>query len=158
MKKLNKKGMTLIEVLMSVAILTIVFAVILLSNMFCLNLNATTRNYSLAIDEAKNVMEQIRAHQDYNDMIPTYHNIDWLLPGSPNILGHSYVEFNKDFIQAGDPKELKVTVSVCWKENDGRIIGECKVDQNGNFVVGPDSNGNGIMDSPIELLSYISQR
>ena len=147
---MNNKGLTLVETLISAAILTIVISVLLMTNMFCFNLNSTTRNYSLAIDSAKSVMESVRSDPDYDDIFNHYNQQQIHGPGR---LVVSYVDNT-------NPKELLVTVVVCWKEDNNRVIGECIADplDLSNILPGADANHNGRIDSPLELTSYIAQR
>ena len=50
----------------------------------------------------------------------------------------------------------RVDAGMCWKQRNSRIIGECR-DNNGTLVFN-DTNSNGILDSPVQLTTYMAQR
>ena len=55
-----------------------------------------------------------------------------------------------------NPGLLMVTMSFSWRQTNNRIIGE-DTNFNGQLNAGEDKNGNGVLDSPAQLVSYIVQ-
>ena len=50
-----------------------------------------------------------------------------------------------------------VTVSVCYRTKGGRVIGE-DANLNGTLNTGEDKNGNYVLDSPIQLTTYVAKK
>jgi len=82
-KKVCKQhcGFTLIEVMISVAILAIVVTSLLMSMVYCLILNQTSSNLIVAAGDAQAVLEDIKGLPDvYNSLdnyvIPGFDNLD----------------------------------------------------------------------------------
>ncbi len=49
---------------------------------------------------------------------------------------------------------MLVTVTFCWRQSNGRLMGEDS-NLNGALNTGEDVNGNGTIDSPVQLIAYI---
>ena len=66
------------------------------------------------------------------------------------------VEFVEGQVDDSNPELLKVTISVCWRKNN-RVFGE---DANFDGLLTPaeDTNNNGIIDSPVQLVTLIANR
>ncbi|HOW35916.1 MAG TPA: type II secretion system protein [Candidatus Omnitrophota bacterium] len=143
-----KKGFTLVESMVAVSILIFVLVSILFSYVACLSLSEISKNASIAMRAAKTRFEQIR-NTPFDQIKATYNNVTFTTPGLHGI-GVSYVDdSNQDL--------LRVTVTFCWQQPNGLLIGE-DVNLNGQLDIGEDKNGNGIVDSPAELASYIFDR
>jgi prepilin-type N-terminal cleavage/methylation domain-containing protein len=157
-KETKKNGFTLVEVLVTTAILAVAICGVLLVYSGCSALIVTSRASNIAMSAAVEMMENITdfASSDYGNTISTYNlrNFtinDWPpINGTPQAIGVAYVVNNTT------GNFLQVTVSVCWRQGK-RIIGE-DVNLNGKLDAGEDKNGNGIIDSPVQLVTRIVNR
>ncbi|MFH0856214.1 MAG: prepilin-type N-terminal cleavage/methylation domain-containing protein [Candidatus Omnitrophota bacterium] len=168
-KRLSKKGFTIAEVLLAVAILAFALCGILATYLACFNLSGISKNMNIATSCAQGVIEQLRAKPftqvtpgmvflvngvNYSSSLVSSNIYCWkfTVPTSsmpPDNKMAVYIDFS-------DGDLLKVTVSVCWKQA-GKIIGE-DTDLNGILDPGEDANGNGLIDSPVELITLVSSR
>ena len=146
-KEIYKNGFSLIELLISAAIFLVALTGILISYITCLELSHVSKNTSTALHAAKNRLEDIK-NTAFNQIKATYDNVTFTTAGL-NGMGVSYVDDT-------NPRLLKITVSFCWKQPSGRMIGE-DTNLNGQLNAGEDKNGNGLIDSPVELVYYIFQ-
>ena len=140
-----QRGFTLVEVLVASAVLILATTGILLSYLRCLELNEVSRNSSLAVKVAKSKMEEIKSTA-FNNIRTTFHQVNYSVPGLTARMV-SYVDDSTADL-------LEVTVTVCWQQQNGRIYGE-DINLNGQLDGGEDTNGNGILDSPVKLVSKI---
>lgn len=151
MMKLWDKGFTLIEVMIATAILVTVLCGILATYIACFELISTSKNLTLAINSAQRKIEEIRNYSfsgistDYNWTTFTVDEIT--LENSRGIV----------YVDNSNPDLLEITISVCWRQRGNRIIGE-DLDLDGILDAGEDSNANGIIDSPVQLVTLITQR
>ena len=148
MKKIVKhNGFTLLELMIGATIFLFAFLGILGSYLACIELSAVSKNASVALHTAKMKLENIK-NVPFSQIKATYHNIVFTTPTLQG-KGVSYVDDT-------DPTLLKITVSFSWRQANGRIIGE---DSNldGLLNIGEDKNGNGMLDSPVELVTHIFQ-
>jgi len=143
-----EEGFTLIELLVASAILIAAVSGILLSYLRCLELNEVSRNSSLAVKMAQSRLEQIKA-ANYTDIKPNFDDVAFAITGLDG-RGVSYVD-------DATADLLRVTVSVCWRQKNGRVFGE-DINMNGQLDAGEDASGNGILDSPVQLTSRIFER
>ncbi len=147
-KKLNNQGTTLVEIMVASAILILAVSGILTSYLRCMEFTETSRNMSRAVQAAQAQMELIRSTAFIN--IHSTYNAAGFPVSDLNGYGVSYVNNS-----AGDL--LVVTVSVSWKQKNGRICGE-DTNLNGVLDTGEDVNGNGRLDSSVVLIDRIYQR
>lgn len=140
-----KKGFTLVELLVSSAILIVTIMGILMSYVRSLELAEIAKNKTIAMNAVKTRVEQIK-NSAFANILATYNGITFTTPDL-NGIGISYVT-------TINPNILQVTVSFSWKQNNTHLIGEDK-DLDGVLDAGEDTNGNGILDSPVELVSSI---
>ncbi len=165
----SNKGFTLVEVMLAVAILAFALCSILATYVSCFVLIATSKNINIATNAALGVVEEIRSHRDpcrdegtisfteiannnnnCTGFYPGYNGLNFILNEIPSSRGVVYVDDT-------DPDFLNVTVSVCWRQG-GRIIGEDR-DLDGRLDTGEDQSPfNGIIDSPVELVTQIANR
>lgn len=149
--RLWDRGFTLIEVMIATAILVTVLCGILATYIACFELITTSQNLTLAVNSAQKKIEEIRDYTfsgifaDYNG---TTFVVDEIAAG--NSRGIVYVDNS-------DSDLLEITISVCWRQRGNRIIGE-DLDLDGSLDAGEDSNANGIIDSPAQLITLITQR
>lgn len=141
-------GFTLAELMVSTGILGIVIAGILVSFIRCMELNEVSQNKSTATKAARSRMEVIKM-TPYANLLATYNNVTFNVPGL-NGKGVSYVTII-------DAKNTQVTISVSWKQKNGRVFGE---DQNINGIInaGEDANANGQLNSPVDISEIIFKR
>src|SRR3989338_319004 len=146
-KSQTQKGFTLVELLISSAILMIAIVGILVSYLRCLELAEIAKNKTTAMNAVKSRMEQIK-NTDFANVMANYNSVTFTTPGL-NGMGGSYVTTT-----IINPDVLEVTISFSLKQTNTHLIGE---DTNLNGVVngGEDKNGNGILDSPVQLVSSI---
>jgi prepilin-type N-terminal cleavage/methylation domain-containing protein len=148
-KKTKNRAFTLVEVLAATAILAVAICGVLLVYSSCSALLVTSKASNIALDAAMQMMEDIKAHP-FVDIADHYNGMKFSVNGLPNKnMGVVYVNDT-------NPEFLLVTISVCWKQG-GRVIGE-DTDLDGNLDAGEDKNGNGMIDSPVELVTRIVNR
>lgn len=148
----TNKGFTLPELMISSLILGITFVGMLLTFIKCMELSELSRNSMTAIAAAKSKMEEIKNH-DFNTIFTDYNNVAFEVTGfSP-----SRAE-GVTYINNSNPDLLVVTISVSWRQKNGRVIGE-DTNLNGAFNVGEDTmTVNGLLDSPVQIVGNIYQR
>ena len=144
----DTKGFTLPEVMIAGTVMILALGGILISYIRCLELNEISKNMTFAVEAVKSKVEQIRSTQ-FNQIKITYDGTSFTALGV-NGRGVSYI--NDD-----NPKLLEVTVSFCWKQSNGRVFGEDK-NLNGVIDAGEDTNANGKLNSPVEIVNYIYER
>ncbi|MFA5089165.1 MAG: prepilin-type N-terminal cleavage/methylation domain-containing protein [Candidatus Omnitrophota bacterium] len=143
--KISSKGFTLVEVIISAAVLLLTFVGILTSYIRCLELTELSRNTSIAVNAARSRMEDIKNTQ-FGQIASDYHNVTFTASGLTGI-GVTYVD-------SSNPDLLRVTAVFCWRQSNGRVIGE-DINLNGQVNSGEDQNGNGLLDSSVRLVSNI---
>ncbi len=141
----NVRGFTLVELLVASSILTVVIIGLLISYLRCLELAELSRNVSIATDISRSRMEEIK-NTEFAQIEATYSGVTFT-SASLTGMGVSYVTaVNADLLQ--------VTVSFCWQQKNGLIVGEDK-NLNGAIDGGEDVNNNGMLDSVVQLVNYI---
>jgi Tfp pilus assembly protein PilV len=155
-KNLGKEGFSLAELMVATFILIIALVGILISYLKCLELNEFNKNSSYAVVAAKNRMEQIK-DTDFTQLVGAWNDdvfsssdlgeLDSLGGSSRFASGVSYVDSSVSDL-------YEITVSVCWRQKSGRVIGE-DLDLDGVLDAGEDVNGNGMIDSPVQLITLI---
>ena len=148
MKISSKKGFTLAEILLAIAILAFALCAILITYISCFALVATSKNVSIATSASQGLIEEIRA-TPFGQITDDYNGLNFIVNNIPPNRGVVYVDDT-------DPELLKVTVSVCWLQGN-KIIGE-DANLNGALDPGEDRNGNGIIDSTVELATLVVNR
>lgn len=144
-------GFTLMELMFAVAILVTALLGILLTYLTCFELISTAHNLTLATNAVQGKIEEIR---DYN-FYDIYSDYDGqTFPVNEIAVGNS---LGVVYVDNTDPDLLEITVSICWRQRGNRIIGE-DLDLDGVLDPGEDLNGNGIIDSPAQLVTLITAR
>ncbi|MCK5347367.1 MAG: hypothetical protein KAR20_28350, partial [Candidatus Heimdallarchaeota archaeon] len=131
----------MIELMVASAVLITAISGILLALIRCLELNDISRNSTLCLQATKTQMEKIRS-TTFTDIVANYH-LDTFDIADVNGKGVSYV-----LALASD--YFEITVSVSWREKNGRVFGE-DTNLNGQIDTGEDINSNGVLDSPVKL-------
>lgn len=157
--KNNNKGFTLVELMAAALIMLIVTAALLMVYIRVLEANETSRNSYSALGQARSRMEQIRnalqkARED--------DSVSWGFV----VAQYNSVSFNPDvgsassavsYISTADPDLYEITVTVCWRQKNGRVIGDDK-NLNGVLDAGEDPDGNNLLDSYVQLTSLFYTR
>ena len=149
-KNTKKSGFTLLELMIGAGVLIVALVGLIAAYSTCFTLNETARNLTIAINSAQREIERIRnlSFDDVDDEDGT--NFEILELDDDESEG--IVE-----VDSSDPDLLEVTVTVCWRQKGGRVFGE-DANLNGVFDAGEDTNGNGQLDSPAQLVTSISRR
>ncbi len=121
----TENGFTLAELLVSAAILGIVITGIMVSYIRCMELNEVSQNKSLALKAARSRLELIKV-TPFANLVATYNAVAFNVTGF-NGKGVSYVT-------VVDAKNLRIRVSVSWKQKNNRVFGE-------------DANLNGVLNA-----------
>ena len=141
----ENKGFTLAELMIAAVIFVLTFVGILLSYTRSMDISEMSRNSSTAVAAVKTRMEQIK-NTSFSQVFSTYNNTMFQITGLTGI-GVSYVDNT-------NPDLLEITISFCWQEKSGRIMGEDD-NLNGQLDGGEDRNNNNLIDSPVQVISYI---
>ncbi|OGX33509.1 MAG: hypothetical protein A3C36_00695 [Omnitrophica WOR_2 bacterium RIFCSPHIGHO2_02_FULL_52_10] len=141
----GKRGFTFVELLTVTAILVFLFAGAVVAFFRSIQLAEISRNSSAALLVLKNRMVQIRDNP-FNQIFATFNNATFSTAGL-NGIGVSYVDNT-------NPNLYQVTIAFCWQEKNGRVFGE-DLNLDGQLNAGEDQNGNGFIDSPVEITSLI---
>ncbi|MCK4249369.1 MAG: prepilin-type N-terminal cleavage/methylation domain-containing protein [Candidatus Omnitrophica bacterium] len=164
-----KAGFTLVEVMIATLILTIALGGLLHAFSACLILNENSRNLSLALNGAQDVIEQIRNNNFANILGLNGTTFfldqagvddpadDWFLRRQDHRGVIQVINFVDPVTGIPNPNLLQVRVVICWRQQGGRIIGE-DTNLNGVLDAGEDQSSppNGRIDSPAELITLIS--
>ena len=164
-------GLTLAELLITMAIVAIDIAVLLSSFMGQMTLNEHARYLSLATNDAVRVMEQLR-QQNSPGVVCTVPNVAppagflawdaWLGNTTANGGGGKSLPASAtdELVVVSTPvvaDPIRVTVAICWRHK-GRIIGECT--WNGAALTANPAAGNdpNVTESPAMLVTAITCR
>ena len=139
------KAFTLSELMIATLIFALTFAGVITVFFRCIELSEMTRHSSTAVNACKNRIASIE-NTAFNQILAAYNNTTFTA-ADINGIGKTYVTS-----LAGDL--LQVTLVFCWKEKNGRALGEDK-NINGSLDAGEDTNGNGVIDSPVKVTTYI---
>lgn len=126
-------------------IMVLAFMGILYTYARYLELDELSRNTSLALQASQDKIEAIK-NTAYDQIVATYNNQTFTYTG---INGRGSIR-----IVDTNPKLMLVTVTFCWRQSNGRLMGEDK-NLNGVLNTGEDANANGTIDSPVQLIAYI---
>ena len=140
-----QSGFTLPELMVAAMVTIIAFLGILYTYVRYLELDELSRNTSIALQASQNKIEAIK-NTAYDQIVATYNNQTFTSSG---INGKGAIA-----IDDTNPKLMLITVTFCWKQSNNRLMGE-DTNLNGVLNVGEDKNGNGSMDSPVQLIAYI---
>lgn len=155
--KLNKYSFTLMELMLAATILVVALVGLLATYVGCFTINETAKNLTLAINAAQQKLEEIRDYNFYK-IYEDYNNTTFEVSEIPDSDAEGSVN-----IDDTDPDLIKITVSVCWQQRGGRIHGEDNgrgggVALNGKIDGTEDGDGDGIIDSPAQIVTLITNR
>jgi Tfp pilus assembly protein PilV len=144
-KRGQRSGMTLMELLVSVLLLLPILTVVMQNFITCVHLNASAEGTSKAIWQERTTMSAIEK-TPFFDIYNTYNNKKFALAGL-----NGYVVTYVDQTAAD---LLTVRISATWKDRMGRYNGE-DINYNGQLDAGEDKNNNGRLDSNIGFSTFI---
>ncbi|OQX85148.1 MAG: hypothetical protein B6D55_07830 [Candidatus Omnitrophica bacterium 4484_70.2] len=145
-------ALTLLEICLATLVFIVALIGILLFYFNTQEFNELASSFSVALNEAKKMMEVIRSTQ-FSDIYATYNNYRFDPEGFSSGLAKGIVYIDKE---AGRDDLLRVNVVICFRAGR-RIIGE-DLDLDGVLDSGEDRNGNGRLDSPVELTTLVTSR
>ncbi len=154
----SRFALTLVELMLAFAILVFVLAGIMATYITCLDLINISRNTSIAINIAQAKLEEIK-NTNFAQIKNNYNNVAFDVIGltGKGVSYGFYCNGPSDCNDTYAPTNLlEVIVSVGWRQNNGRLIGE-DLNLNGVLNAGEDNNANGILDSPAEVVTYIAE-
>lgn len=164
----SKTGFTLAELMVAALILITILVGLLASYVTCFDLNETSKNMTLAMDAVNQKMAQISDYSfsnvcsNFNNSTFTLADSDLQLMPAGDSRGKIYVyPYTTSNIASScvdctcDYTMLRVVISVSWRQKSGRIIGEDK-DLDGVLDAGEDTNGNGKIDSPAQIVTFLT--
>lgn len=150
----DKKGFTLIEILVALFVLVIgILGTLQLFN-YCAYLAEMSGNTNYVIDQAQSNIDEMRSTSF--SLIAT----NYASGGTP---GNTFALTSPTAkgvitIDSSTADLLTVEINVSWKnERNDRIIGE-DLDLDGVLDAGEDVNGNGKLDSPVKLITLIARK
>ncbi len=146
MRRNRSFGFTLVEVMISVLILIPVCVGVMYVFIKCVELSEMARHSSEAVREIKTKVSEIE-NTPFDQIKNTFHNTTFTAAGL-NGIGVTYIDDT-------DTNMLTVTATFCWREKNGRVMGE-DVDLDGQIDSGEDINGNGMLDSPVTVVTRVS--
>ena len=146
----NNGGFTFFELIMAVGVLVIALTALLSVFVGSLELIETTKNSDLALNAEIKVLEEMR-RSSFSDLYSTYNGYTFSVSGMDVNSNLGLVS-----IDNSDPKCLRVDIGVCWMQKSKRIFGEGRLVS--GAMVFSDNNGNGVLDSPVMLTTYMAQR
>lgn len=125
----NKKGISLIEILIVVAIILITLTSLLGVAVFSLKLSTLVKNTTIAVNLAQEAVEVTRSirDSDWNKITNGNHGLTniggyWDFAGTENIInGFTRTVLIED-VQPVDPETRKVIVTVSWENKKIEII------------------------------------
>lgn len=150
----REEGFTLVEVLLSLAIIAVTLSGLLLTYVNVFVLADMVRDSALASNAVAARMEEIK-NMDFDTLPAEAGAFNLTSYGFPSLLpSRGRVEVTTSF--SGYPNTLtKVRITGTYVTRYNRTVGE-DANFNGVFDGGEDKNGNGRLDSPVEVVSLIA--
>lgn len=143
-------GFTLIELTIASAILAMTLLGVLAFYQDTLILGQYAQGRTLALQSVQAKLEEMRRNP-YGSLTTNYG-----VGGTPGntfiptgLNGRGAITFDTT-----NPAAIGVRVTVSWQER-GRMFGEDR-DLDGALDAGEDTNGNGLLDGPVELVTYLA--
>ena len=146
----KKNGFTLLELMIAAAIVIVCLVGLLSTYITCLELIETTKNSNLALNAEQKVLEEIRS-ATFSGIPAAYDGYTFSVAGMSS--GSS---IGRAAVSNANSSLLNVTIGVCWSQKGSRIIGECQ--NSSGTLTFSDTNGNNILDSPVQLTTLMAQR
>ncbi len=147
----GRKGFTLIEVLLCMSLLLVLFLSGMSIYVYCFDLQETSRNTGIVLNEARAKLEEIRGSV-FDNIVTTYNLKVFNISGI-----NGKIRTEASYVIGSNNQLIDIRAVACWRQKGGRIIGEGKIDGIGALVFS-DLNGNGKIESPIELVTAVSKK
>jgi Tfp pilus assembly protein PilV len=144
----NKKGFTVVEIMIAILVLLPVLIAIVLTLVRSMELAELNRNSAIALWDVKSKLAEIE-NTPFSQIAANFDNVTFI---SPDLTGVGVTYVNNI-----NSSMLEVTATFSWTQKGGRIVGEDR-NLNGQINGGEDINSNGILDSPVTLTTYIYDR
>lgn len=145
----DKEGFTLIEVLVTITILSFCLCGILLTYVNMFILTDLLRNFTLANNALQAEGEKIK--KTNFDGLSAFNGYEFDVGGFASSNAKGRIEVT----DTAYPDLKRVRIILCFKSR-ARVIGE-DTNFDGSLNYGEDLDGNGRLDSPVELVSFISR-
>jgi prepilin-type N-terminal cleavage/methylation domain-containing protein len=149
MKLVQRNAFTLVELMVAVAMLSIVIVGMAKLFIYTSVLADTTANSSIVIAEMQSKLEEIR-NAEFDDIAVNYTDGTFAFE---DVTGTGFIS-----LSTANTELLLIEISGSWRNKYGRVIGE---DQNLDGVLdlaSEDSDGDGKVDSPVTITSMITRR
>lgn len=152
-RKSSQAGLSLAELLVTTSILVTVIVIMLQLFIYNSVLAELSGNIGFALSEAQTKMEEIK--NSSFALITT----DYVSGGTPGNTFNLSQGQGKGviYIDSTNANLYTVSVVVCWRNKDGRVIGE-DTDLDGVLDGGEDLNSNSKIDSKVNLTLQIARR
>ncbi|MCA9403278.1 MAG: type II secretion system protein [Candidatus Omnitrophica bacterium] len=149
----GQQGFTLLELLFAVSVLVTAIAGMVRLFMYTSTAADIAGRQTIAVTEAQTKLEEIR-NTNY-DLVATNYGSG----GSPgNTFDLSLINGKGViYIDSSNAELLVLEIVVSWNNKYNRVVGEDK-DLDGILDAGEDENGNGKLDSSVELITYLTRR
>lgn len=147
---IDNRGISLTEILICAGILVVVLTGLFRLFIYSTELNDMSRNITVAMSEVQGKVEEIR---NYNFNLLTTDYVSGGTPGDKFALSQ-VTGMGVIAIDASNSKLLGIRIVACWRNQNGRVIGEDQ-NLNGTLDTGEDLNGNGAIDSPAVIETYV---
>ncbi|PIQ86028.1 MAG: hypothetical protein COV74_06240 [Candidatus Omnitrophica bacterium CG11_big_fil_rev_8_21_14_0_20_45_26] len=154
-RKHSLTGFTLIELMIGIAIFVGVAITIGLAFLRGLALNESSQNLGHVIYRLQQKAEEVKNFKTVStleEVLNAYNGQSFQLTdlgdnrGTIEILGVGGVP----------PGQLyRMAIEISWRDKDGHVIGE-DLDLDGVLDIGEDIDGNGRLDSPAQIVTYLS--
>jgi prepilin-type N-terminal cleavage/methylation domain-containing protein len=155
-RPLTLRGFTLVELLVAVGILAFFLCGILLTYIQMSFMSDLARDYTLVNNAVQSRMEIVKSTSFANLLALNGTQFNITDSAGLNVIGVGVIEVNAISVLANSAlNRVRITASFISR---GHIIGEDR-NLNGqlNAAQGEDLNGNGRLDSPVELVTLIAQ-
>lgn len=149
----DQQGFTLLELLFAVSVLVTSIAGMVRLFMYTSTAADIAGRQTIAVSEAQTKLEEIR-NTNY-DLVTTNYGSG----GTPgNTFDLSLINGKGViYIDSSNAELLVLEVVVSWNNKYNRVVGEDQ-DLDGVLDAGEDANGNGKLDSSVELITYLTRR
>lgn len=149
----GQQGFTLLELMFAVAVLVTAIAGMVRLFVYTSTAADIAGRKTIAVSEAQSKLEEIR-NTDYDLVAANYSSSG--TPGNTfdlNLIDGKGIIY----IDSSNAELLVLEVVVSWNNKYDRVIGEDQ-DLDGVLDAGEDTNGNGKLDSSVELITYLTRR
>lgn len=165
-KKLSKiksqSAFSFVELMFSLMMLIIILVGLMYTYVVCFKLNNSSRELTLVNNALQAQLEFIKA-TDFTTLVtwavtpkaslpPEALNFD--LSGFSANDARGYYDF--ECMSGYDDCLLYIRLTACWRDGNNRIIGE-DVNLDGVLEVAEDTDTDGVVDSPAELVTLVSR-